>query len=572
MLTTTELTVEFAENPAILGKLADGAATRLAIIDFSTYSQLRHIQPLPSRRPVPALYDGPNEAKRLVFEMVNQEQKILYQKTILQYEKDKQQNHLLNLYPGNMAGYGTYLIENHPQVLAFFRKRRNFPINEVSRRLHTYITGGSGSGKSECLKSFVWHYLTVDTSSALIFIDPHNDVAKQVAKFQPNLSNNRLVYIEPRINDKVFPGLNPFDIDDKEKLSDIEAEIYADEFIRTFHEILSGNLSDQMETLLRNTIPVLIKMPGTSVYDLIKFLKPRTKESKAQRSANAGAVKTPEYAAEKYLNFAKSHFKNAEMLDFLCGQFEDDVGYIATRNSLTTRLIGIFGGTLMQGLFRGKRTVRFEDLIPQRKLVVFNLAGLGRETGTIGRFVLITLKIFALNQAKVPESKRSPCHVFVDECQKFVTESMADILQEARKFYIFLTLAQQSAGAKMTPSIFDSVRTNTAIKIAGVNSGTSLEIMSKEIGIPPETIAGFRAGQFAFFQREASPKLAVVRMPTNTLRNSASMHALDWQGLIKDQIQLYYRIPAIEEPMVEKSAQASAGFDPLNTNINAHLN
>lgn len=576
MQDTSDITIEFHDNPALLGVLANSAANRLAILGFEQYQKKRTSPLFPPQRPILAVCVEPIAAKQLVFDMVNLEKKVAHQKALSQYEKNKHQLDILNLYPADLAGYGAYLIDHHPHVLEFFGQRRAFPIHEESRRLHTYVTGGSGSGKSEFLKSLVWHYLTKDTSSALVFIDPHNDVAQQVAKFWPNRDSGRLAYIEPGMDDKLFPGLNPFDIDGKEMLSDMEAEAIADEFIRAFQEVLGGNLTDQMETLLKNTIPVLVKMPDTSVYDLIKFLRPKQKDTKNQQPIapiiDPIAAIHSKYAALKYLFFAKAHFKNVEMLDFLFGQFDDDPSYVATRNSLTTRLMGIFGGTLMQALFKGKRTVRFEDLISQKKLVVFNLAGLGRETGTIGRFVLITLKIFALNQAKVAERLRTPCHVFVDECQKFVTESMADILQEARKFYVFLTLAQQSAGAKMSSSIFEAVRTNTASKVAGVNSGDSLSIMSKEMGIPAETLAGFKKGQFALFQREAPQKLAVIRMPQNTLKNKAGMKAADWNTLLKEQLRLYYRQPDAREILQEDLIDLPSADDPLNAYIKDLLN
>jgi uncharacterized membrane protein YeiB len=70
------------------------------------------------------------------------------------------------------------------------------------------------------------------------------------------------------------------------------------------------------------------------------------------------------FPAEKYIAFAKPRFSNATMLEFLSGQFEDDAGYVTTRKGLMTRPMGIFGSTLMQTLFRGKRTVRFESLLP----------------------------------------------------------------------------------------------------------------------------------------------------------------------------------------------------------------
>lgn len=583
MSDTERITIDFHENHAALGELASRESKRLGIMEYAEFQLERATHPFAPHPPIPAICDGPNILKRATFEVVNSEKRLLHQKALVQYEKKKRHHDLLNLYAGDLAGYGTYLVENYPQVIEFFGRRRPFPINEESRRLHTYVTGGSGSGKSECLKSHVWHYLTEDTSSALVFLDPHSDIARQVAKFRPNRDSGRLAYIEPRINDEAFPGLNPFDIDGKELLTDLEAETYADEFIRAFHEMLEGNLTDQMDTLLKNTIPVLVKMPGTSVYDLIQFLRPKKKEAKPQKGAEGPLAETEAYEAQRYLDFAKANFQNEEMLRFLSGQFDEDTGYVTTRNSLTTRLMGIFGGTLMQALFRGRRTVRLEELIPEKKLVVFNLAGLGRETGTVGKFVLITLKIFALNQSKVPFRQRTPCHVFVDECQKFVTESMGDILQEARKFQVFLTLAQQSAGAKMSPAIFESVRTNCATKIAGVNSGPSLDVMAKETGVPAGTLAEFTKGQFAVYQREATPQIAIVRMPTNTLRDSAGMDASDWRALLAEQLQRYYRPPSAIDarpdpgegrqfPPTDPSSVPDADLDPKIIILDSLLN
>ncbi len=528
------------ENPELVGLTADASAPDLAVPGFDAFIHARTSPPLPPKHPITASCGGSDKLKRQTFDIYNQETKKKYYSLISTHEKEKANYDLLNLYSPDLAGYGTYLSKHHPQVLAFFGQQRPFRLQKKSRCLHTYLVGGAGSGKSEYLKSDVWYYLTENTSTAVVFIDPHNDVSEQIAKFKPNRDNDRLVYVKPGINGQDFPGLNPFDIDGKETLSDKDAEDYTDEFISAFKEILEGNLTDQMETILRNTIPILVKMPDTSVYDLIDFLRPKAKEIKpAKGDTDIPAPK--EYLAQQYLDFAKANFENEVMLKFLETQFDDDSGYAITRNALTTRLLGIFGSTLMQGLFKGKRTVRLEELIPQRKLVVFNLADLKNGTQVIGRFLLITLKIFALNQAKIPEHARTVCHVYVDECQKFITDSMTDILNEARKFFVFLTLAQQSAGGGMEAEMFASVLTNTATKIVGSAGGPSLALMAKEVGVPAETIGGFKAGQFVVFQREASPQQAIVRMPTNTLHNRAGMSAGDWKLLLETQMNRYYR-------------------------------
>ena len=538
MQVSNEITIQYQENPAMLGVMADKEAQRLTIPDFAHFQRVRASSLLRPMQPIKAICYHEHKTARQVFDMVNQDYQRNYQQALRRFELNKREIDLLNTYPNNWEGYGQYLMDHFAQVIAHFGAVQAFPINEESRRMHSYITGGSGSGKSECIKSLAWHYLTVDTSSALIFLDPHHDVAEQIAQFKPNVENDRLVYICPAISDDVFPGLNPFDMDGKEKLTDREAEKIASEFLHALKEILmDDDLSIFMETLLKNTLPVIVKMPGTSIYDLIDFLQPKSKEQKDPLPK--------EYAAQKYIDFAHAHFENQELLRFLDGQFDHDNEFTRTRNSVTTRLRAIFGSTLMQNLFSGKRTIRFEELIPQRKLMVFNLAELGGEaTSTIGRFILITLKIFALNQAKLKKSERKPCHAFVDECHHFVTESMGDILKDARKFMVFLTLAQQGAGQHpMKSTLFESILTNCATKMAGVNSGNSLAVMAKEIGIPSETIGNFRKGQFALFQREAIPNTAIVRMPTNTLDNTAQMHPLQWDTILSNQLERYYRPP-----------------------------
>ena len=157
---------------------------------------------------------------------------------------------------------------------------------------------------------------------------------------------------------------------------------------------------------------------------------------------------------------------NHVMLEFLDTQFEDDFGYVTTRNSLNTRLGRVFCTPAMRALFKGSRTVRLEELIRARRLLVFDLSGL-KQAELVGKFILITLKTFATSQSKVLVEDRTPCHVIVDECQKFITESISKIVQEARKYYVFLTLAQPVVGGKMDPEMLESVLTNSGTIMIG---------------------------------------------------------------------------------------------------------
>lgn len=97
--------------------------------------------------------------------------------------------------------------------------------------MHTYITGGTGSGKSELIKSLIWHYLTRNKGTGLVLLTPNGDIAEQVAKFWVNLESNRLIYIEPSL-DGYFPCLNPFDVPNKANLGDKNPKITPKPFCR----------------------------------------------------------------------------------------------------------------------------------------------------------------------------------------------------------------------------------------------------------------------------------------------------------------------------------------------------
>lgn len=578
-----EVSWEATDNFAYLGAEADRCATALEVPTLSHFLELRLQRLTPPVKPIAAVCDDPDPEKARVFDLVNQENRRHYHQSLIAYERQKQEAELLNAYPGTLAGYGAYLVRHHPPLPGFFAGRRSFRIPERSRRLHTYVTGGSGSGKSECLKALLWPYVAEPSPScAVVLIDPHGDVARQVAQFAPHAVNGRLVYVDPAYDRRHCPCLNPFDcVPDKAALTDLDAEKLADEFLYAFAEILRGDLSDQMRTVLHATLPVLMKYPGSSIYDLIDFLE--LPEAKPRRKDGASADPAPGYKADKYKAFARAHYGNRLRVDFLFGQFEQDPSFRATRNSLQTRLNLIFGGLLMQTLFRGQRTVRLEDLVAARKFVVFNLSPeLGTETADIiGRFLLINLKIFALNQAKVPEVRRVPCHAVVDECQRFITPSIEDLLCETRKFRLYLTLAQQLAGGGMGRELFAAVRANTGLKLTGANALDSLKVMADDTGTDLDDLKKLTIGRFSLWRRTIGKPLPAVTitMPTTTLGERASMTQAEWRRVMAEQLAAYYVLQtsetqeALPTQRMETPGEAfnPLSIDPLSIDISRHV-
>lgn len=561
-----ELEADLAHNPALLGIEADHQAGRFSYGTFADFvSKQAEYIPTPRRPNTPICYED-NELKKRVFAQVAHELQKEHKHEITAYEAKKALQDRLKQYPATYAGFARYVAENHPHDLPFLLRRHTIPISEAYRLKHTYITGGSGSGKSEVIKSFIWHYLTRNTSTAIVLLTPHDEIALQVAKFKVNLHNDRLVYINPRIdNFQHFPCLNPFDIDGKENMSDITAEKYAAEFVLVFNELLEGNLTEQMELLLQNTLTVLMKLEGSSIYDLINFLEPIPKKQEGNT----------EHKSKKYLDFAKKCItNNLDILDFFEGQFLSDE-FNRTKSSITTRLRYIFSSSIMQGVMRGKRTVDFNELMNQKKLIVLDISKeMPQEWAIIGKFLIAQIKIIAFNRKKMQEKTGYivPCHLFIDECQNYITTSLEEILNEARKYGIYLTLAQQAAGAKMNEDLYKSVLGNTGVKVTGANAEYTLSKMATETGAEYESLAGLGTGRFSLYKRalagEQQQPPIIVTMPTNTIDETQSMDANEWEAVKRAQIAMYYRIPTSHTHRTTKDAPEGerTGQTPPNGN------
>ena len=136
--------------------------------------------------------------------------------------------------------------------------------------------------------------------------------------------------------------------------------------------------------------------------------------------------------------------------------------------------------------------------------------------------------------------------MFIDEFQNFITPSLQEILEESRKYKLYLTLAQQQAGARMEKELFESILGNTAIKLTGVNGVDTLKTLAQETGDSVQNLQeNLSIGRFALWQKakigDVQKPPMIITMPKNTLGHSQSMSDEQWKALKTAQIEAYYR-------------------------------
>jgi len=414
----------------------------------------------------------------------------------------------------------------YPQPLAeaerfFFTSTHKFHVDEKQREKHTYITASSGQGKSVTLETLFYHYLTANTDTAVILLDPHGDLASSCARLRPNKDNGRLVYIKPSLNRHITPTLNPFDIQNKEWDTINKA---SDALIEVFREVMKADgegasFTPQMVTILKPCVSALLHMDNASFIDLIKFLD----DDPSQHSV--------------YLNYAQKVLTNPMHLDALKKDFMKD-SFNPSKLSIKTKIRNLLNDDYFFNFLVGDTTLNLQTEIDRKAVIVFDLSDLTENSkNAIGRFVMASVTTLAKAQADKPYTKRTPIHLFVDECQNFISDSMKSILTETRKFRLHGTFAQQFTGQGMNTEMKEAVIGNSAIKITGNNGLKSLKTMASEMDITTDELQALTVGQF-FIKSGAKPAVQ-VKVPMVSRDNRLT--TAEWHHLITDQIERYYR-------------------------------
>lgn len=387
--------------------------------------------------------------------------------------------------------------------------------------MHTYIIGGTGSGKSELMKILIQQYILRDTTG-IVVIEPNGDFAEQIAKFKENLSPDRrkkLIYIDPHLDPLHTPIINPFDINGTSEDSIDKATQELASTLQTIFEELGGALTLNMDSILEPCINVMIRHKMT-LKDLQRFM-----DSERNQDLIQLGLQSP----------------NEEVRDFFEHRFSANEFY-KTKVSIATRIQRLLNSTAFRNVVLGKNTINLQKELEQQKLIIFNLSKgrIGsRASGAIGRFLVSMIQNMALERAEIPEKQRKPAHLFIDEFHNYISPKISEILEESRKYKLYLTVASQVVGQKMDSDFEKSLLGNSNIKIIGKNDYYSRSKFEKEMENPDmERMKKLNTGKFILgigkgeaFEVEVSKRL---------LGHKNSMKPNQWEEIRQEQLKKYY--------------------------------
>lgn len=301
-------------------------------------------------------------------------------------------------------------------------------LEAAERERHMYIIGGTGNGKTTMLQYQIVQ--DIKAGKGVAIIDPHGDMAETILKHIPEERAKDVIYFNP--DDLEYPiGLNLLEIAPGLKDNELlrEKDIITESVVSIFRKIFSDEDSGghRIEYVLRNTIQTALTTESPTLFTVFDLLN----DSKYRKSV------TKNLQDKNLVNFWKNEIGKA-------GEMQK----VKMAAGITAK-IGrfLFSASARQILEQPKSTIDFDDIINSGKILVCNLSKglLGEDTSELfGITILAKLQLATLRRARIAQSNRRPFYLYVDEFQNFATTSFVQLLSEARKYKMFLTMAEQS--------------------------------------------------------------------------------------------------------------------------------
>ncbi|MEM4958403.1 MAG: ATP-binding protein [Nanopusillaceae archaeon] len=321
---------------------------------------------------------------------------------------------------------------------------REFRLSVEDMFRHVYVIGQTGSGKTSFIKLLV-HRLKELGEASIVVVDPHGDMAKELAEEIPEA-----LYLHPI---KSPFGLNPLDLPRTED-RDHAITIAIDILLEMFKEVLK-----LMETAVN--VKYLLQVILRALYS----------KSDSPTMADLYNVILALYKGELDLDIDDAEWQ--AQLEAL--QNMQDQTFI----SALSRLEAYAHDKLLLRL-TSKTTIDVDKLLSPGSFTVFSIpkADLGENLARlVASTIVMKLWFEALARARL-NKPRTPVFLVIDEFQFVADLPIIDtILSEARKYGLHLVIAHQHT-EQIPQTLLQSILTNCAVKVAFMVGGSDIKRLS----------------------------------------------------------------------------------------------
>lgn len=448
-----------------------------------------------------------------------------------------------------------------PEQITFFAKTDArgqsvpFGIKAKDRSRHVYVIGKTGMGKSTLLENMAVQ--DIKNGNGLAFIDPHGQTAETLLNYIPEERKEDVLYFAP------FDTDNPVSFNVMEDVGPDRRHLVVSGLMSVFKKIWVDAWSARMEYILSNTLLALLEYPDSTLLGVNRMLSDKVYRRKVIDNISDPAVKS--FWVDEFLQYNERYMQEAgDAIKNKIGQF--------TSNPLIRNIIG-----------QPHSSFDIRQIMDDRKILIMNLSkGLVGESNAnlLGSMLTTRIYLAAMSRADLNAEQMSAApnfYFYVDEFQSFANATFADILSEARKYKLNLTIAHQyieQMEEEVKNAVFGNVGTIISFRVGPFDAEVLETIFSPNFLAPDIVNLGFAQIYLTLMIDGigSAPFSAVTLPPIEpahiSYKNVAIAHSR--KHFSKPRAEVEEAIMKWHEPSeVPKKPSSSSSGKPANKGANA---
>lgn len=332
--------------------------------------------------------------------------------------------------------------------------KKEIRMSAKDRRRHTYIVGKSGVGKSVLLANMAIQ--DIANGEGVCVLDPHGDLITDILERVPPERAEDVIIFSPADTERPL-ALNLLEYDPRYPE---QKSFVINEMIGILDKLydLKATGGPMFEQYMRNAMLLVMDDPstGSTLMEIPKVL-----------------------ADENFRRLKLRNCKNKTVVDFWTKEAEKAGGEAALANItpyITSKLTSFISNDMMRPIIgQQKSAFNIREVMDGQKILLVDLPkGTVGENNAylLGMIVVGKILMAALSRTDMEADKRKDFYLYIDEFQNFTTDSISQILSEARKYALNLIIAHQYIGqlsknnnTEIKDAVFGNVGTMISFKI-----------------------------------------------------------------------------------------------------------
>ncbi len=325
-------------------------------------------------------------------------------------------------------------------------------LDAEARFRHVYVVGQTGTGKSTLLLNMVLH--DIQRGRGVALLDPHGSLIDDLLERLPPERSKDVVLVDPADAERPV-GFNPLYIDEDDPVR-----------YRRMRDLIIDDIYGFIDHIydLRQTGGPIFEVHFRSMLGLLMGAEPPKSRSEIPNLMVFRSL----YTNQKLRARLKERLGDSDPVLTEFVKEAEGTGGEASLNNLSTYITSKFSrfvsDTSLRNIICQPRMLDLDAIIEEGKILLFNLGKgrFGEKAAALLSSQIVSRIWHAVTRRGAGNGR--PFFLYADEFQLFADERFAEMLAEARKFGLALTVAHQYV-EQLRPDVLRAVLGNVGTSV-----------------------------------------------------------------------------------------------------------